>query len=156
MIPFIDLATQQGEIKLDLDRRIADVLAHGKFILGPEVKELEERLADYVGVKHCVACANGTDALLIALMGLGIGRGDEVITTAFTYVATGEVIARLGATPIFVDIDERTYNLDPAKIESAITSKTKAIMPVSLYGQCADFDAINAVAGKYHLPFLED
>ena len=156
MIPFIDLATQQGKIKLDLDRRIADVLAHGKFILGPEVKELEERLADYVGVKHCVACANGTDAMLIALMGLGIGRGDEVITTAFTYVATGEVIARLGATPIFVDIDESTYNLDPAKIESAITSKTKAIMPVSLYGQCADFDAINAVAGKYHLPVIED
>ena len=156
MIPFIDLATQQKKIKFDLDRRIADVLAHGKFILGPEVKELEERLADYVGVKHCVACANGTDALLIALMGLGIGRGDEVITTAFTYVATGEVIARLGATPIFVDIDERTYNLDPAKIESAITSKTKAIMPVSLYGQCADFDAINAVAGKYHLPVIED
>ena len=113
-------------------------------------------MADYVGVKHCVACANGTDALLIALMGLGIGRGDEVITTAFTYVATGEVIARLGATPIFVDIDESTYNLDPAKIESAITSKTKAIMPVSLYGQCADFDAINAVAGKYHLPVIED
>lgn len=156
MIPFIDLATQQGKIKLDLDRRITDVLAHGKFILGPEVKELEERLADYVGVKHCIACANGTDALLIALMGLGIGRGDEVITTAFTYVATGEVIARLGATPIFVDIDERTYNLDPAKIESAITSKTKAIMPVSLYGQCADFDAINAVAEKHHLPVIED
>ena len=156
MIPFIDLATQQGNIRLDLDRRIADVLAHGKYILGPEVKELEERLADYVGVKHCIACANGTDALLIALMGLGIGRGDEVITTAFTYVATGEVIARLGATPIFVDIDESTYNLDPEKIESAITSKTKAIMPVSLYGQCADFDAINAVAGKYHLPVIED
>lgn len=156
MIPFIDLATKQGKIKLDLDRRITDVLAHGKFILGPEVKELEERLADYVGVKHCIACANGTDALLIALMGLGIGRGDEVITTAFTYVATGEVIARLGATPIFVDIDERTYNLDPAKIESAITSKTKAIMPVSLYGQCADFDAINAVAEKHHLPVIED
>lgn len=156
MIPFIDLATQQEKIKFDLDRRIAAVLAHGKYILGPEVKELEERLADYVGVKHCIACANGTDALLIALMGLGIGRGDEVITTAFTYVATGEVIARLGATPIFVDIDERTYNLDPAKIESAITSKTKAIMPVSLYGQCADFDAINAVAEKHHLPVIED
>ena len=156
MIPFIDLATQQEKIKLDLDRRIAAVLAHGKYILGPEVKELEERLADYVGVKHCVACANGTDALLIALMGLGIGRGDEVITTAFTYVATGEVIARLGATPVFVDIDEKTYNLNPAKIEAAITNKTKAIMPVSLYGQCADFDAINAVAEKHHLPVIED
>ena len=156
MIPFIDLATQQEKIKVDLDRRIAAVLAHGKYILGPEVKELEERLADYVGVKHCIACANGTDALLIALMGLGIGRGDEVITTAFTYVATGEVIARLGATPVFVDIDEKTYNLDPARIEAAITDKTKAIMPVSLYGQCADFDAINAVAEKYNLPVVED
>ena len=156
MIHFIDLATQQEKIKVDLDRRIAAVLAHGKYILGPEVKELEERLADYVGVKHCIACANGTDALLIALMGLGIGRGDEVITTAFTYVATGEVITRLGATPVFVDIDEKTYNLDPARIEAAITDKTKAIMPVSLYGQCADFDAINAVAEKYNLPVVED
>lgn len=156
MIPFIDLAAQQEKIKADLDRRIAAVLAHGKYILGPEVKELEEKLANYVGVKHCIACANGTDALLIALMGLGIGAGDEVITTAFTYVATGEVIARLGATPIFVDIDEKTYNLNPAKIEAAITDRTRAIMPVSLYGQCADFDAINAIAEKYHLPVIED
>lgn len=156
MIPFIDLAAQQKKIKTDLDRRIAAVLAHGKYILGPEVKELEEKLADYVGVKHCIACANGTDALLIALMGLGIGAGDEVITTAFTYVATGEVIARLGATPVFVDIDERTYNMDAGKIEAAITDRTRAIMPVSLYGQCADFDAINAIAEKYHLPVIED
>lgn len=156
MIPFIDLAAQQKKIKTDLDRRIAAVLAHGKYILGPEVKELEEKLADYVGVKHCIACANGTDALLIALMGLGIGAGDEVITTAFTYVATGEVIARLGATPVFVDIDERTYNMDAGKIEAAITDRTRAIMPVSLYGQCADFDAINAIAEKYHLPLIED
>ena len=156
MIPFIDLAAQQEKIKTDLDRRIAAVLAHGKYILGPEVKELEEKLADYVGVKHCIACANGTDALLIALMGLGIGAGDEVITTAFTYVATGEVIARLGATPVFVDIDERTYNMDAGKIEAAITDRTRAIMPVSLYGQCADFDAINAIAEKYHLPLIED
>lgn len=156
MIPFIDLAAQQEKIKADLDRRIAAVLAHGKYILGPEVKELEEKLADYVGVKHCIACANGTDALLIALMGLGIGAGDEVITTAFTYVATGEVIARLGATPVFVDIDEKTYNLNPAKIEAAITDRTRAIMPVSLYGQCADFDAINAIGKKYGLPVIED
>lgn len=156
MIPFIDLQAQQEKIKPELDRRLANVLAHGKYILGPEVQELEERLADYVGVKHCIACANGTDALLIALMALGVQPGDEVITTAFTYVATGEVIARLGATPVFVDIDPRTYNLDPAKIEAAITDKTKAIMPVSLYGQCADFDAINAIAEKYHLPVVED
>ena len=156
MIPFIDLQAQQEKIKPELDRRLANVLAHGKYILGPEVQELEERLADYVGAKHCIACANGTDALLIALMALGVQPGDEVITTAFTYVATGEVIARLGATPVFVDIDPRTYNLDPAKIEAAITDKTKAIMPVSLYGQCADFDAINAIAAKYHLPVVED
>lgn len=156
MIPFIDLAVQQEKIRGSLDKRIAEVLAHGKYILGPEVQELEERLADYVGVKHCIACANGTDALLIALMGLGIGAGDEVITTAFTYVATGEVIARLGATPVFVDIDERIYNMDVHKLEAAITDKTKAIMPVSLYGQCADFDAINAIAKKYHLPVVED
>ncbi len=156
MIPFIDLQTQQEKIKPELDRRLAQVLAHGKYILGPEVQELEAKLADYVGVKHCITCANGTDALLIALMALGIKAGDEVITTAFTYVATGEVIARLGATPVFVDIDEKTYNLDASKIEAAITDKTKAIMPVSLYGQCADFDAINAIAEKYNLPVVED
>lgn len=156
MIPFIDLAAQQEKIRVSLDKRIAEVLAHGKYILGPEVQELEESLADYVGVKHCIACANGTDALLIALMGLGVTAGDEVITTAFTYVATGEVIARLGATPVFVDIDERTYNMDVHKLEAAITDKTKAIMPVSLYGQCVDFDVINAIAKKYHLPVIED
>lgn len=156
MIPFIDLAAQQEKIRSSLNRRINNVLAHGKYILGPEVQELEERLADYVGVKHCIACANGTDALLIALMGLGIGSGDEVITTAFTYVATGEVIARLGATPVFVDIDERTYNIDVHKLEAAITDRTKAVMPVSLYGQCADFDAVNAIAEKYRLPVVED
>lgn len=156
MIPFIDLQTQQKKIKPELDRRLANVLAHGKYILGPEVQELEERLADYVGTRHCITCANGTDALLIALMALDIKSGDEVITTAFTYAATGEVIARLGAAPVFVDIDPRSYNLDPAKIEAAITDRTKAIMPVSLYGQCADFDAINAIAEKYHLPVVED
>lgn len=155
-IAFVDLKTQQDKIKDTLARRISAVLAHGKYILGPEVKELEEKLADYVGVKHCITCANGTDALLIALMALGIKAGDEVITTAFTYVATGEVIARLGATPVFVDIDVKTYNIDPEKIEAAITKKTKAIMPVSLYGQCADFDRINAIAQKHHLAVIED
>ena len=156
MIPFVDLAAQQEKIKASLDRRMAAVLAHGKYILGPEVGELEEKLAEYVGVKHCITCANGTDALLIALMALGVKSGDEVITTAFTYVATGEVIARLGAVPVFVDIDEKTYNIDSAKIEAAITDKTKAIMPVSLYGQCADFDAVNAIAKKYNLAVVED
>lgn len=156
MIPFVDLAAQQERIKESLDRKMAAVLAHGKYILGPEVGELEEKLAEYVGAKYCIACANGTDALLIALMALGIKAGDEVITTAFTYVATGEVIARIGAIPVFVDIDEKTYNIDPQKIESAITEKTKAIIPVSLYGQCADFDVINAIAKKHGLAVIED
>ena len=156
MIPFVDLITQRDKIMLNLVSRITRVMSHGKFILGPEVKELEEKLADFVGVKHCITCASGTDALLIALMALEIGRDDEVITTSFTYVATGEVIARLGAKPVFVDIDAQTYNIDPSKIEPAITSKTKAIMPVSLYGQCADFERINAIAKKYGLPVIED
>ena len=156
MIPFVDLAEQQKKIRESLKHRISKVMSHGKFILGPEVQELEETLADYVGVSHCISCASGTDALLIALMSLGIGKDDEVITTAFTYVATGEVIARLGAKPVFVDIDERTYNISPKKIEDAITSKTKAILPVSLYGQCADFDEIQAIAKKYGLPVIED
>lgn len=122
----------------------------------PEVKQLEERLAQYVGVKHCITVSDGTKALLIAMMALGIKAGDEVITTPFTFIATGEMIALLGAIPVFVDIDPRTYNIDPAKIESAITLKTKAIMPVSLYGQCADFDIINAIAAKYGLSVIED
>ena len=155
-IPFINLAAQQAKIKSELDRRIAAVLEHGQYILGAEVKELEEKLAAYVGVKHCIACASGTDALLIALMALGVKQGDEVVTTPFSYAATAEVIARLGATPIFADIDAKTYNIDPTKIENAITDKTKAIMPVSLYGQCADFDEINAIAAKYNLPVVED
>ena len=156
MIPFVDMAAQQAPIKNELDKRIADVLASGKFILGPEVKELEEKLAAYVGTKYCITCASGTDALQIALMALNIGAGDEVITTAFTYIATGEVIAQVGATPVFVDIDPVTYNIDPSKIEAAITDKTKAIIPVSLYGQCADFDEINAIAEKFNLTVIED
>ena len=156
MIPFVDMAAQQASIKDELDRRFADVLASGKFILGPEVKELEEKLAAYVGTKYCITCASGTDALQIALMALNIGQGDEVITTAFTYIATGEVIAQVGATPVFVDIDPVSYNIDPKKIEAAITDKTKAIIPVSLYGQCADFDEINAIAEKHNLAVIED
>ena len=156
MIPFVDLMAQQDKIRNNLYDRIARVVAEGKYILGPEVEELEEKLANFVGVKHCITCASGTDALLIALMSLGIGKDDEVITTAFTYVATGEVIARLGAKPVFVDIDSKTYNIDPSQIEPAITAKTKAIIPVSLYGQCADFEKINAIAKKYNLPVIED
>ena len=153
---FIDLAAQQKRIKTEIDQGIANVLAHGKYILGPEVAELEEKLATYTGAKYCITCANGTDALQIAQMALGIGPGDEVITPGFTYIATAETVALLGAKPVYVDIDPVTYNLDPAKLEAAITDKTKAIIPVSLYGQCADFDAINAIADKYGIPVIED
>lgn len=156
MIEFIDLKTQQVRIKKEIDAGIQRVLAHGKYILGPEVDELEEKLAAFVGAKYCITCANGTDALQIAQMALGIGPGDEVITPGFTYIATAETVALLGAKPVYVDIDPRTYNLDPLLIEAAITPKTKAIIPVSLYGQCADFDAINAVAAKYNLTVIED
>lgn len=156
MIPFIDLAAQQARIKDKIDAGIQRVLAHGKYILGPEVIELEERLAAYTGAKFCITCANGTDALQIAQMALGINPGDEVITPGFTYIATAETVALLGAKPVYVDIDPRTYNLDPAKLEAAITPRTKAIIPVSLYGQCADFDAINAIADKHGIPVIED
>jgi UDP-2-acetamido-2-deoxy-ribo-hexuluronate aminotransferase len=155
-IPFIDLKTQQERIKEELDKRIAAVLAHGQYIMGPEVYELEQKLAEYTGAKHCITVANGTDALLIAMMALGIGAGDEVITTPFTFAATAEMIAFLGAVPVYVDIDPRTYNIDANLIEAAITPRTKAIVPVSLYGQCADMDAINAIAAKYNLPVIED
>jgi UDP-2-acetamido-2-deoxy-ribo-hexuluronate aminotransferase len=153
---FIDLKKQQNRIRSTIDANIKKVLDHGQYILGPEVAELEERLADYVGVEHCIGVASGTDALQVAMMALEIGPGDEVITTPFTFIATAEVIVLLGARPVFVDIDPRTYNIDPQLIESAITTKTKAIVPVSLYGQCADMDAINAIADKHGLPVIED
>lgn len=156
MIEFIDLKAQQAIIKDKIDAGIQRVLAHGQYILGPEVTELEERLAAFVGSKYCITCANGTDALQIAQMALGIGPGDEVITPGFTYIATAETVALLGAKPVYVDVDPRTYNLDPALLEAAITPRTKAIIPVSLYGQCADFDAINAIAAKYGIPVIED
>jgi UDP-2-acetamido-2-deoxy-ribo-hexuluronate aminotransferase len=156
MIEFIDLKAQQTRIKDKLDIAIQRVLAHGQYILGPEVAELEERLSNYTGSKHCIAVANGTDALQIAQMALGIGPGDEVITPGFTYVATAETIALLGAKPVYVDIDPRTYNLNPELLEAAITSRTKAIIPVSLYGQCADFDEINAIAKKHGIAVIED
>ncbi|RYD93558.1 MAG: DegT/DnrJ/EryC1/StrS family aminotransferase [Sphingobacteriales bacterium] len=128
----------------------------GQYILGPEVAELESRLAAYTGAAHCITCANGTDALQIVQMAFGIGPGDEVITPGFTYIATAETVALLGAKPVYVDIDPRTYNLDPALLEAAITPRTKAIIPVSLYGQCADYDAINAIAAKHGIPVIED
>ena len=160
---FIDLAEQQRQTLSDgrslrdhINSRIAGVLDHGRYILGPEVEELEVRLANYVGVEHCIAVASGTDALLIALLALGIKAGDEVITTPFSFIATSETIGLLGAIPVYVDIDPLTYNLDPALLESAITSKTKAIVPVSLYGQPADFKAVNEIADRHGLPVIED
>jgi UDP-2-acetamido-2-deoxy-ribo-hexuluronate aminotransferase len=153
---FVDLKTQQARIKDKIDAGIARVLAHGQYILGPEVAELEARLAAYTGASYCITCANGTDAIQIALMALGAGPGDEVITPGFTYIATAEAAAVLGAKPVYVDIDPRTYNLDPALLEAAITPRTKAIIPVSLFGQCADCDAINAIAERHGLPVIED
>jgi len=156
VIEFIDLKTQQALIKDKIDANIQRVLAHGQYILGPEVAELEEKLAAFVGAKYCISVANGTDALQIAQMALGIGPGDEVITPGFTYIATAETVALLGAKPVYVDVDPRTYNLDPQLLEAAITPRTKAIIPVSLYGQCADFDAINAIAARHGIPVIED
>jgi UDP-2-acetamido-2-deoxy-ribo-hexuluronate aminotransferase len=153
---FIDLKTQYRRIQSSVDARIHKVLEHGQYILGAETLELEAVLAKYAGTKHCIAASSGTDTLLIALMAYGIGPGDEVITSPFTFIATGEMIALAGAKPVFVDIDPKTYNIDPALIEQAITPRTKAIMPVSLYGQCADFDAINAIARKHGIPVIED
>ncbi len=153
---FCDLKTQYLRLKTDIDAGIQRVLDHGQYILGPEVAELEEKLAAYTGAKYCITCANGTDALQIAQMALGIGPGDEVITPGFTYIATAETVALLRAKPVYVDICPRTYNLDPALLEAAITPRTKAIIPVSLYGQCADFDAINAIAAKHGIPVIED
>ena len=153
---FIDLVAQQDRIKDKLNASIQKVLAHGQYILGPEVHELEEKLAAYTGAKYCITCANGTDALQIAQMAFGIGPGDEVITPGFTYIATAETVAVLGAKPIYVDINPKTYNLDVEQLEAAITPRTKAIIGVSLYGQCADFDAINAIAAKHNIPVIED
>lgn len=153
---FIDLKAQQARIKDKIDAGIARVLSHGQYILGPEVAELEEKLAGYTGTKYCISVANGTDALQIALMALGVGPGDEVITPGFTYIATAEAAAVLGAKPVYVDIDPRTYNMDPGLLDAAITSRTKAIIPVSLYGQCADYDAINAIAARYGIAVIED
>ncbi len=153
---FVDLAAQQDRLRNGLERRIHGVLHHGRYLGGEEVQELEVRLAEFCKAKFCISCANGTDALQIALMALGVGSGDEVITSAFTFIATAEVIRLLGATPVYVDIDPRTYNLNSYLLEAAVTPRTKAIIPVSLYGQCADFDSINAIAARYNLPVIED
>jgi UDP-2-acetamido-2-deoxy-ribo-hexuluronate aminotransferase len=156
MMPFVDLAAQQERLRAEIEEGIARVLAHGQYILGPEVAMLEERLAAYCGAAHCIGVANGTDALQIALMALGVGPGDEVVMPSFSYIATAEAAVLLGAQPVYVDIDPATYNLDAAALEAAITSRSRAIIPVSLYGQCADYDAINAIAGRHAIPVIED
>lgn len=155
-IQFIDLKAQYKALKSSIDEGIQKVLEHGQYIMGPEVKELEERLEAYTGAKHCITVASGTEALLISLMAIGIKPGDEIITTPFTFVATAEVIVLLGAIPVFVDIEPDTCNINAKLIEAAITSNTKAIMPVSLFGQPADMDEINAIATKHKLVVIED
>lgn len=153
---FIDLKGQYQRLKSEIDGGIQRVLEHGQFILGPEVYELEEKLAAYTGARYCISVANGTDALQISLMALGVGPGDEVITPGFTYIATAEVVALLGAKPVYVDVDPRTYNVDPSLLEAAITPRTKAIIPVSLFGQCAEFDSINQMAARHGIAVIED
>jgi len=153
---FIDLKTQYAKYKIEIDARMSAVLAHGHFIMGPEIAELEAGLAQYVGVKHCITVASGTHSLEIALRALGIGPGDEVITVPFTWISTAEVIGLVGAKPVFVDIEPHSYNLNVDLLERAITPSTKAIMPVSLFGQMPDYDRINAIAAKHGIPVMED
>lgn len=155
-IRFVDLKPQYEALRERIDARMRAVLDHGQFILGPEVAECEARLAEYTGAAHCVSCASGTDALLMALMALGVRPGDEVVTTPFTFVATAEVMVLIGAKPVFVDVERDTCNIDASKIEAAITPRTRAVMPVSLYGQPADMDEINAIAARHGLAVIED
>ncbi|MDC8783945.1 DegT/DnrJ/EryC1/StrS family aminotransferase [Roseateles koreensis] len=156
-MPFIDLKAQYAALKSSVDARIQRVLDHGQYIMGPEVRELEDKLAAHVGVRHCITVSSGTEALLIALMALGLKPGDEVITTPFTFAATAEVIVLLGGVPVFVDILPDTCNIDPHLVEAAITPRTRAIMPVSLYGQVCDMDEINAIAARHgNIPVIED
>ncbi|NCT85041.1 MAG: DegT/DnrJ/EryC1/StrS family aminotransferase [Comamonadaceae bacterium] len=153
---FIDLKSQYAALRDNINARIQKVLDHGQYILGPEVREMEEALAAYTGAKHCISVASGTEALLICLMALELRPGDEVITSPFTFAATAEMIVLAGGVPVFVDIEPGTANLDATLIEAAITAKTRAIMPVSLYGQVADMDAINAIAARHGLAVIED
>jgi UDP-2-acetamido-2-deoxy-ribo-hexuluronate aminotransferase len=163
-IDFIDLKAQQRRIRTSLEQRIMKVMDHGAYIMGPEIAELEDKLAKYVGVKHCIACASGTDALLMPLMAYDIAPGDVIFTSPFTFIATAEVIALLGASVVFVDIDPRTYNIDPAKLDEAIQKfiksnpgkKAKGIIPVDLFGQTAEYGPIEAIAKKYGLFVLQD
>jgi len=155
-LQMVDLLTQYDSIKDEIDNAVLNVIRSGQYILGKEVKQLEDEITKYLNCKHAVGCASGTDALQIALMALNIGPGDEVITTSFTFVATAETIALLGAKPVYVDIRERDFNIDPGKIEDAITERTKAIIPVHLYGHPAPMDEIMAIAGKHNIPVIED
>ena len=163
-IEFIDLKAQQRRLRTSLDRRIGEVLDHGAYIMGPEIAELEEKLARYVGVKHCIACASGTDALLMPLMAYDIGPGDVLFTSPFTFIATAEVVALLGATAVFVDINPQTYNIDPEKLDAAIQKfvrsnsgkKARGIIPVDLFGQTAEYDPIETIAKKHGLFVLQD
>lgn len=153
---FIDLKEQYRRYKTEIDTRIHKVLDHGQFILGPEVRELEAALAGYVGVKHAITVASGTDSLEIALRALGVGPGDEVVTVPFTWISSAEVIGLVGAKPVFVDIEPATYNLDVDQLQATLTSRTKAILPVSLFGQMPDYDRINTIAAAHGIPVIED
>lgn len=153
---FVDLQNQFAAYEADIRAGMDEVLRSSQFILGPKGAELERTLASYVGARHAVACSSGTDALLLALLAYGAGPGDEIITTPFTFIATAEVIALIGATPVFVDIDPETYNIDPAKVEDAVTKATRGIIAVSLFGQCADMDALERIASEYGLFLIED
>jgi UDP-2-acetamido-2-deoxy-ribo-hexuluronate aminotransferase len=155
-INFIDLQAQYEEYSQEIDKEIKEVCSSAQFVGGPKLQSFENNLAAYTGAPHAIGCSSGTDALLLALMALDIKAGDEVITTPFTFIATAEVIAFLGAKSVFVDIDEQTYNIDPSKIEAVITENTKAIIPVSLYGQCSDMEAINAIGEKHNIVVIED
>jgi dTDP-4-amino-4,6-dideoxygalactose transaminase len=155
-VPFLDLKRQYKDIKKEIDEAVLSVLSNTRFILGPEVKSLEQRVAAYCGAKFAVGVASGTDALLLSLRGCGVEPGDEVITSSFSFFATAGVISRLGAVPIFVDINAETYNIDPDQIEGKISQKTRAIMPVHLFGQCADMDPVMEVAKRHNLKVVED
>ncbi len=152
----MNLKKQYASIKEESDKNVLEVLSSAQYIMGENVREFEKEISEYLGVKHSISVGNGTDALIIALKALGIGKGDEVITTPFTFFATAESISYVGATPVFVDVDIDTYNIDPAKIEEKITEKTKAIMPVHIFGQPCDMDSINEMAKKYNLKVIED
>lgn len=155
-IQMVDLKGQYLKIKQEIDASIQEVIDNVAFVNGPAVKNFQTNLEKYLGVKHVIPCANGTDALQVAMMGLGLRPGDEVITTSFTFIATAEVIALLGLTPVLVDVDAETFNIDPKAVERAITPKTKAIVPVHLFGQCADMEALTVIAQKHNLHIIED